>query len=339
MKKKSILILTMMVMMFVIASTVAYAATSDSQTSSTGYIDSKIQGQERQVMTQVMSTLAPEDRENAVYIAADGTIYANKPELKANMKSWSKVKDNIYMDQNNNTQAFPVDSTTVTNNTDDGSLLNSGVTPMASTPKGLYRRVSSKTGYSWQSSYVHFGTKTTDCYSVNNATETPYLYMGGTSSNGSEVDAGCQYSYTNNNWSIYLHTPTATATDPNRFKAGQNGFLKYYVSSANNVTLSVTAVGTDGVKKTESYTLGWNTNGSGCSLKRCTTIAQVPYNTSSGSYHKNVHWYSSLIGTSSSSNHTWGSSDTSAYTNFPDTSHVVVNFVSPAEETDNIKAY
>ncbi|MDD2569167.1 MAG: hypothetical protein PHQ49_05935, partial [Clostridia bacterium] len=192
MKKKSILILTMMVMMFVIASTVAYAATSDSQTSSTGYIDSKIQGQERQVMTQVMSTLAPEDRENAVYIAADGTIYANKPELKANMKSWSKVKDNIYMDQNNNTQAFPVDSTTVTNNTDDGSLLNSGVTPMASTPKGLYRRVSSKTGYSWQSSYVHFGTKTTDCYSVNNATETPYLYMGGTSSNGSEVDAGCQ---------------------------------------------------------------------------------------------------------------------------------------------------
>ena len=310
-------------------------------------ISPDVQGEERNVIAQLMKTLRPEDRENVIYITADGKVYANKPELKEGIKQWEKVKGNVYMDQDGNTAPFPVDNIGVMTTDPSGITESNSSSAIAASASGPYRRVASKTGYSWFEGYVHLGTKGTSDVDmkvpqayINN--DTPYAYTGGTSSTGVEVDAGLQYSYTNNDWAWYMKAGALKWTEPSRFRAGQNVKLNFYVPSNDTVTLSITGLSTSGTNQTLSYShpaAGWNTNGSGCSIKRCTTIAQKSYNLTTGSYHKNARWYSSKIGTSSSSNHTWTASDmpsSGGYVSFPDATHVVVNYVNAGEETDNI---
>jgi hypothetical protein len=170
--------------------------------------------------------------------------------------------------------------------------------------------------------------------------DTAYIYIGGTGSTGVEVDAGLQYSQTYDNWAFYMKVGSGTPyTTTLRFKANQDAFVKFYVPSNGNVALSVTAYDTSNTKKTISHTMaatGFNQNGSGCRIKRCTTIAQNNQNFSSGSWYENAHWYFCKIRTSSTSNHTWASSDNYQVTSYSDSTHVVVDYVSASEETDNI---
>ena len=174
--------------------------------------------------------------------------------------------------------------------------------------------------------------------------ETIYAYVGGTSSTGKEVDAGMQYSQLKNNWSLFLRGPVhyLTIEEANRFKAGQNVFYKFYVSSTDAVTISGTGIISNGTKQTISLTYpgisGWNTSGTGCKVKRVTSIAQKEgyVNPTSGSYVKNVRWYSSLVGTSSFSNHPWSAADVESYTSEPNPTQVVVNWLSASEETVSI---
>lgn len=78
-------------------------------------------------------------------------------------------------------------------------------------------------------------------------------------------------------------------------------------------------------------------SGIGNEIKRITAIASndpQPYNT--GSYLKNVRWYNSKIGTSSTSNHQWLGADTAGYCTYPNSTQVSSNFVNAGEETVSI---
>ncbi|MDO9534519.1 MAG: hypothetical protein Q7J85_04120 [Bacillota bacterium] len=292
-------------------------------------ISPEIQGEERTLITQVMNTLDPMDQENVVFITEDGRIYANKPELKLDIIKWEKVKGNVYRDSKGNEQAFPQNEpfTIKEGETKDVGILAGG---------GPYRRIRSITGYSWTSAYIHLAGGS-DVYEV--VGDTAYVYTGGIGSTGVEVDAGLQHSPTYDNWSFYLKAAGNPYTTTPRFKSNQDVFVKFYVPSNGNVALSVTGYDVNNIKRTISYVMeasGFKTDGSGCRIKRCTTIAQTNQNFSSGSWHTNAHWYSCKVGTSSTSNHAWNSTDIYEVTNYPNNTHVVVDWVSWAEETDNI---
>jgi len=269
------------------------------------HISPEIVGRERDVMTNVLLTLDEEDRENAVFVDANNNVYATSKELK------------------------------------NATLLVEEIPTRGK--GGPYRRVVSPTGYCWETAYVRLGTKNTDMY-VPNSTETPYLYLGGTSSTSIEVDAGVQYSYSNDNWALYLKDSTGSAAITNaqyRYKANQDAFLKFYAPSNNNVTLSCTAICTDGIQRIQSYTKqvdGWRTNGTGCKVKRATTIAQTSENFNSTSYHKNAHWRNAQLGTSGTSgNYFSWNNITPVFTSFPANSpKVSVVYISNSEEKDTI---
>lgn len=169
--------------------------------------------------------------------------------------------------------------------------------------------------------------------------DTAYVYTGGVGSTGIEVGAGLQHSPTYDDWAFYLKAGSNKYTTTPRFKSKQDAFVKFYVPSNGNVALAVTGYDVNNTKRTIIHVLptsGWNANGSGCQVKRCTTIAQTNQNFSSGSWHKNVDWYSCKLGTSSTSNHDWQSTDNYEVKNYPNSTNIVTNFVNWHEETVNI---
>ncbi|MEX1029872.1 MAG: hypothetical protein WDZ91_07480 [Paenibacillaceae bacterium] len=60
------------------------------------FIDSSIQGHDREVILDVMRTLDPADRENVTYRDANGKYYANKPVLMEGIVELKNVGDNLY---------------------------------------------------------------------------------------------------------------------------------------------------------------------------------------------------------------------------------------------------
>ena len=129
-----------------------------------------------------------------------------------------------------------------------------------------------------------------------------------------------------------------------RFIPDEEDNLKFYVPSDNNVAIAWTATPYPTGTRTqrtmvfaEAAGYGWNASGAGCIMKRMTSIAQAPEDLLSGSYIKNIRWYSCLIGSSSTSNRAWAAADVGGYQSYPSGSpKVSVAYVGPAEETDSI---
>lgn len=314
---------------FIVVNSIGVAL-ADDDTADSLKISSEITGEKRMVIADIMSSLDVEDRENVIYFSDKGKVYANKPELKEGIMKWHNIKGNLYKNSDGKLKAFPSDKNTTTN-----KILkkdNDG---------GHYRRVTSKRGYSWTTSYVHLagGREVSE-----EEGDTAYVYTGGNSDANIEIDAGLQHSPKHDDWAFYLLVEGKEPyTDIPRFKSKQNVFMKFYVPQNNKVALVVTGYDVYGEKRTITYTThapGWKKNGSGCNLKRCTTIAQKVEDFDSGSYHTNVHWYNCRLGTSSTSNHRWLENDNGPRpTCFPDKKHVKVDFKSPSEETVNIYCY
>lgn len=170
--------------------------------------------------------------------------------------------------------------------------------------------------------------------------DTGYVYIGG--SNGAEVDAGFQHSPTQDNWSPFISVnkvrPDTGITNV-RFKNNQEVFMKFYVTSDNNVELNVTGTDVDGVKRTITLTAkasGWKKSGNGNLLKRVTSIAQVNGdNFQSGSYIKNVRWSQARIGASSTSNALWSGTHTKEFISHKNP-YISVQYVNQSEETVSI---
>lgn len=303
-------------------------------------IDPAIQGEERAVVAELMRSLEPQYRENVIYINAAGDIFANRPELKKAVNKWELVMDNLYRDPEGNICAFP-DDTQIPDGYGISKTEISDASILAA-QGGAYRRVKSKNSYSYMECKVHLagGAEIYEAMS----TDTAYTYVGGTGSTGVEVDAGCQHSPTYDNWAWYMKVSGTPYTYTPRFKSKQDVTLRFWVPQAGKVSLAVSGYDVNGTYRTMTYVhdaAGWTTNG-GNAMKKVTSIAQNGGdNFKSGSYHTNVHWYNSKIGTSTSSYHTWSANDmatTGGYTSYPNQTHVIVNpYVSASEETVHIR--
>ncbi|WP_336769797.1 YrpD family protein [Bacillus bombysepticus] len=210
----------------------------------------------------------------------------------------------------------------------------------AETGTGPYRKVVANSGYSWMSTYVYLPGGNNVSYKKDSK-DTGYVYIGG-SNGGVEVDAGFQHSPTLDNWSPFISVNKvrpSTGTTNIRFKSNQEVFMKFYVTSDNNVELSVTGTDVDGVRRTITLTAkaaGMKKSGTGNLLKRVTSIAQVGGdNFNSGNYMKNVRWSQARIGTSSTANALWSGTHTKEFISHKNP-YISVQYVNQSEETVSI---
>ncbi|MFY0573526.1 hypothetical protein ACN28S_03405 [Cystobacter fuscus] len=286
-------------------------------------IDPRLNAWEHATIAQVMSNLDPEDRENVIYVDEHGGVFTNKPELKQGV---------VFT---------PAPDGAASKRFEAGTSVSKALAaPSCTSTTGPYRRVYSNASYSWLSTYVHLPGTTAEIkeYNVNGSGDTAYVYSGGWGANGDVVDAGFQHSPTYDNWSAIITVNGNPLSYSPRFLSNQDVNLKFYVPSNGQVALSVTGYDTTGTKTTLTQVraaAGFSSSG-GNILKRVTSIGQSVQGMYTGSYVKNVHWYNSYIGTSSTSNHAWLAADTGGYCSYPDSTKVQVNFVNAGEETDNI---
>lgn len=330
-------------------------------------ISASIQGTERQIIANAMQGLSLEDQKNVIYITEDGTIYANKPELKDTVEKFKKINANLFEDSQGNRYALPaqtekpnfVGSTPPTTTmstyglTDEPFILNNDSINIFTAPyppldgkTGPYRRVFSKPNYAWSSAYVYLpgGSNIKDSNGPNTIGDAGFVYLGGWGNTGSAVDAGFIHGSTNSDWAPMIQINGTPYGQSERLSEAQNAYLKFLVNANNKIAMAYSAIKkSTGTQISQTFVMdapGFSLSG-GNIMKRMTTIGQKTQNMYSGSYIKNVHWYNTLIGLSDSSYHAWSSSDQatddySGYHTYPDSTKVTVNFVNAGEETDTI---
>ncbi|MBT2291464.1 hypothetical protein J7E73_20530 [Paenibacillus albidus] len=301
-------------------------------------IDSLVTGKERTIMAEVLSRLAPEDRENVMFVDENGKIYSNKVAIIDSTENYTSIGDNQYRSTSGLTitgpgnYAEPIDTAADDSPlggeffTNGGEFSTNSVIPTQTGGSGPYRRVYSNDGFSWMSTYVTLpgGTNIKDSNSTG-LLDTAFVYLGGWSSNSTGIDAGMQHSTAYDDWAPTTLANNAMQPSPIRFKANQDIYMKFYITNTNEATLAVSGIGTDGVSKTVTIVRagvsGWNKDGIGSRLKRMTTIGQKGGESmTTGSYMKGVHWNDITIGrydsNTSSANliySSWGSSQTGGF--------------------------
>lgn len=320
-------------------------------------IDSLITGEDRTIMAGVLSRLAPEDRENVIYVDESGQIYSNKKALLDSTESYTSIGENQYRSTSGLTITGPGNYAEPIDTAADDSPLESkfstnSVEPSQTGGSGPYRRVYSKDGYSWVSAFVTLpgGTNIKDQNSTG-LLDTAYVYLGGWSSTSTAIDAGMQHSTQYDDWAPTTLANGTMVPSPIRFKANQDIYMKFYITDTNEATLAVSGIGIDGVSKPATIVRagvsGWNKDGIGSRIKRMTTIGQKGGESmTTGSFMKGVHWHDITIGhydsNTSSANliySSWGSSQTAGYHLWDNTvaTHVWVNYINAGEETVNIQ--
>ncbi len=219
-----------------------------------------------------------------------------------------------------------------------------GFQPTPSGGTGPYQEVYSASAYSYTSSNVFLPGS--GQINIASSHDTAYVYTGGWGLNGAgAVDAGFQYSPTYNDWSLftsYNGTIQGYGNDSTRFSASQTLSLTLaLVQSGSNLDLIVTAVGVEvntSTVVTESLTIvnptGWAMGVN--TLKRVTSMAQSSgyQNFADGSYINGVVWSNATLGQSASTATAWTGGGSITYPSTPNV--VTVNYVDPADETDNI---
>lgn len=276
------------------------------------YIDESIVGDEREVMQEILLNVEPENRENVVYIDENDNIYATNPDLKERI-----------------TVEYPEPSLLFDINNEDIMPLDTG--------NGAYRRISTVPGFSWMSGYVYLPAIGNNFYVANKDLETPHLYIGGSA--GAEVDAGMLFNTYKEDWSLFISVDRHPVAYTTRYMAGQQVFLKYYVTSDNNVVIQATGYDVNGDKNTyikRAKAEGWRVDGTNCCLKRVTTISQNGQNLHSGSYMKNISWSNWKIGTSSTKNADWSTKDTQVNVVYPSAVYAKYSMTNHANDTVSI---
>ncbi|MGV7115167.1 hypothetical protein PQ460_20155 [Paenibacillus sp. KACC 21273] len=312
------------------------------------YINNSIQGSEKKIMEDVISTLPIEDRENVIYITKGGDIYANKPELKDDIEELTSVKDNVYKNSIGEQFIFPKSDPkpSVVKNT-YFSVSKVAAPNCSNGGTGPYRRVYSSTGYSWLSMKVHIPSETEikDLGPGTSTGDTGYIYTGGWGGDKSlTVDAGMQHNTLKKNWSgaIRVSGNSAPFDMTNRYQPNQDVQMKFYVNANNSVTLVITGILIDGIKKTQTVVAeaqGFTLDGSNNILKRITSIGQTKgkENFATGSYMNNIHWYDVNIGKSSINNTPWNSgSQSGGLCSYPNNTKVKTSYTNQGEETVSI---
>lgn len=217
---------------------------------------------------------------------------------------------------------------------------------------GPYRRVWSTPGFSWMSATVYLPSKATVPPEVGigaaQVGDTCFVYAGGWGSAGQAVDAGFQYSNTYDNWALFLKyqgLPEKVLSPDIRFLGGSSVQLTFEIPNDDELLLTATGQRNDGQSGPLSLHLsaadgvgGWSAAGGAQILKRMTSIGQNVQSFSTGSFLTNVEWSTVQIGTSAANAIPWLSAQTGGQCMYPnDGTTVTVNFVTEAQETDNIR--
>lgn len=318
------------------------------------YIDPRLESEEKEIMRRIMMALEPADRENVIYVDENRKIYANRMELKDDLKKLTRLNSSQYIDQEGNIITLPEQNEktdyrvpSVFGDLPTSSLLQSS--SCGNENSGPYRRFLSKAGTTsspnaWVSTMVYLPSKTNDINANNQSAngDTAHIYLGGSPAQGRSVDAGVFHSSTYDNWAAFIKDSGVSNpyTYVPRYSSNQTINMKFHIPQDNQVALTISGTNVNGVKTTTTWVEnvnGWKSNGVGNTMKRVTSIAQKPQNLNNGSYLKNVRWSQTLIGKSSSSNHTWAAGDTAGSCYYPNDSSVFsINYINQANETVNI---
>ncbi len=327
------------------------------------YIDPAIQGEEREVMRDIIRKLPISSRDNVTYVGEQGQVFGNKPSMKQvdtaiSLGNGAYTYDGIEIFGKITEMPVPnFDSGLLSSNTDSVvgrsskyCIVKIPVSNFQFTGTGPYRRVTSYAGYSASYAYV---TLPHEISIRTVGSDTPYIYTG--FSGTSELDAGFQYSPAKRNWALFTNVPGI----------GQSGLPRRYAyGSAVDMTfetlprtvnkpqlIAISATGLDSVPNTVprivtqtlvSIAPYARRDGVGLSIKRMTSIAQVGGdNFRSGSYLKNVWWRTCRIGQNTGNFIPWFDSPPSRRNvrsgeSYPSRPPILVTLVDASEETDSI---
>ena len=247
------------------------------------YIDSAIQGEERAVMREVLSNLAPEDRENVTYVDGSGHTYVNRLELKTASTIYKESGEdkNILVSAEGERITAPPSL----ERPDVGEISAETYTPSCSrVGTGAYWRsftVGLK-NYVYQEATIFFPKSVGDFtkIGIGNTGDVPYVYLGGWGPGGVGVDAGFQFNYDTRTWSLfttYSGTQISDTSSAVRFRDNQAITTKFYISAANQVTVVATGLRYDGVSQTRTLVRnvsGWPVDGYDVVMKAIDSIAQ-----------------------------------------------------------------
>ncbi|SHM91876.1 hypothetical protein SAMN05660826_02343 [Caldanaerovirga acetigignens] len=152
---------------------------------------------ENEIMEKVMQNLENgEEKENVIYIDENDNVYSNKVELKRIYHKYEVNSNKRSFKMNNIEYALPLECQIRKNiNQVDAQYL------IIQSGTGAYRRILSKSGYRKVEGYA----LTTNNIKIVPHTEgapntVPYLYLGGRTSDGGEIDAGILYDITTKTW-------------------------------------------------------------------------------------------------------------------------------------------
>ncbi|AET60303.1 hypothetical protein HPL003_17795 [Paenibacillus terrae HPL-003] len=318
------------------------------------------------VLSKLMNSLDPKDRENVTYIDETGKVLVNKESLrkevirlepvsqdtyKDSKSSLLSVTQNTYKDTTGQLYTFPVlqpkPDCIVGNNPTPTPMdfsTNSASFPVCRDLRnGAYRGVYAHMGFAWATTRIHLPSRKEIYENPSKYTgSTGFVYMGGWGNTNNAVDAGLQHSPKYNDWAPFLliEGRGAPITYTPRFEGDQDIQMKFYVPSDGIVALVISGYDTSGTKVTKTYAEaapGWTATGNGNIIKRMTSIAQIQDHDDykDGSYIKNVAWYGSFIGSSSEDNIPWRSSQTYGFCSSP-RNKIFIDFVHAGRETVDI---
>lgn len=255
-----------------------------------------ITGSDRQVVHDLMLKLRPESRKNVIYFAANGRIYANRSELLKGVGIAQPVpgKPRTYRHANGEQFTVPM-NVSVVKPTDHQVKPQYYSPPDGSTTTGPYRRIFSNTGYSYSAGNVDTPCNPSNFPATVSANDTGYLYIGGWSDTGDQVDAGLQYSSVYNDYEPYfLHAGDPPADIAFSYPCGNSAYMEFYVVDSTHVDLTINGFDSTGAPSTYSYVglvpvgNGWSPDGSGPQgggvMKRALSIAQASQSLNNGDY-------------------------------------------------------
>lgn len=286
-------------------------------------MDESLQGNDRKVLIDFMKKIPEEHRENVFYVTEDDRILTNKRELQTALRIGEPISQTAYRDQYGE-----ISTSNLPREQDNSGLSIQALTPYSciDSRTGAYRRISTKTGFSYANMAVLIPSKPLSppysseyiAYSSENPvfvanpvppSETPYIILGGrTSAANSEVDATLQYNPLSNDWSqvIYYKGKQYLITNglpgqglqyrvPPTFR-GSGAALIFYVEPDDRINFNVSNANTISIPAKS-----WKKNGRNQILKFTTSIAQNVSDYTTTSYMRlNVSSY--VIGTLGSNN-------------------------------------
>jgi hypothetical protein len=305
------------------------------------FLDSEIQGYEREIILTILSKLPPWLRDNVVYFSSACRIFVNRVRLRGNSEFLQPLGGPAFRTSTGEQLIMPSDEIDP-----DADQADPNAVLICETQKGPYRRLRSKKGsittpYTVVESYVWLPSLVRgEVFVANSLNDTPHIYHGGSpGGGGSDVDAGFLYSAKKNDWALFVNGGSCSPAVSTRFRAGQLIELNLFVLDEGRLTLSARGYFTDGTFGWNSCTFdasGFRKDGIDNRFKRITSIGQRTYDANSGSYLRYVEWNYAKIGLYGGPWHDWADKDTSQNCVYPNTAKVYVDFRTFSHEIVHI---